>query len=197
MDKEKNKKMSKIVLILIVVIFITIIALIGAMMYIQKSVLKIYVDGKTANIKEGIILIGEEDIYIDIKGIAPYLGYDAHNGEYKEYSEDTNKCWVESTNETASYFLNSNKISKVEPNTSNDYVDYIIEDPVVSKNGKLYCTKEGIERGFNVVFNYSKQDNTIRISTLPHLVKQYTTATKNKRICMGKYYISKSKNYNI
>ena len=128
----------------------------------------------------GIILIDEDTkkVYIDIKGIAPYLNYYAHNGEYKVDSEDPNKCWVECNNETASFFLNSNKISKVEPNTNNDYEDYLITEPIISRNGKLYSTIEGIQIGFNIIFSYDEQANTIQIYTLPYLVNSYATSLK-------------------
>ncbi len=48
----KNKKISKIILILIVLIFIAMIAIICAIMYIQKSILKIYIDGVSVNMPE-------------------------------------------------------------------------------------------------------------------------------------------------
>lgn len=51
---------------------------------------------------------------------------------------------MESKNETASFFLNSNKISKMPPNPNLDYEDYMITDPVVNRNGKLYTSSEGI-----------------------------------------------------
>lgn len=128
----------------------------------------------------GIIIIDKatKKMYIDIKGIAPYLNYYAHNGEYKIDSEDKNKCWVESKNETASFFLNSNKISKVAPNTNNDYEDYLIAEPIISRDGKLYAVPEGIQVGFNVVFSYNDKTNTIQIYTLPYLVNSYATSLK-------------------
>lgn len=130
--------------------------------------------------QNGTIIVDEESqkTYIDIKVIAKYLGYDAHNGEYKIESEDTNKCWVECKQETASFFLNSNKISKVVPNSKDDYEEYLIEDPVISKNGKLYCTSEGIKVGFNSIFQYDKKTNTVQIFTLPSLVKTYSATLK-------------------
>lgn len=117
-------------------------------------------------------------MYIDIKGIAKYLNYDAHNGEYKIDTEDTNKCWVECKQETASFFLNSNKISKVVPRSNDDYEDYLITDPIINKNGKLYSTSEGIEIGFNSTFSYNKEKNTVEIYTLPYLVKLYESRLK-------------------
>lgn len=177
---EKTKKISRIILTAIVLVFIAIIAIICTILYLQKSVLKTYINGQAVSINEGIILIDNDTnkVYVDIKGIAPYLNYYAHNGEYKVNSEDTNKCWVECNNETASFFLNSNKISKVAPNTNNEYEDYLITEPIISKEGKLYSSIEGIQIGFNVEFSYDKQANTIQIHTLPYLVNSYATSLK-------------------
>lgn len=180
-DNLKNKKISRIVLIFIVLIFIAIIAIICTIIYIQNSVFRVYIDGVSVNLPEDTIIIDENSgkIYVDIKGIATYLGYEAHNGEYKLYTEDTNKCWVYCKDETASFFLNSNKISKVEPDVTKDYEDYTIEDPVISRNGKLYCSSEGIKIGFNVTLDYDADTNRLEIYTLPYLVTYYDTVLKN------------------
>lgn len=177
---EKDKKLSKILLVGIVIVAILIIGIMYAITYIQKNTFRIYVDGKEVSLAEDTILIDEQTgkIHVDIMGIASTLGYDAHKGEFKLYTEDENKCWVESKNETASFYLNSNKISKVVPNQTKDYEDYIIEDPIVRKNGKLYCTPEGIKIGFNVTFDYNAQAKNIQIYTLPYLVKSYTSQFK-------------------
>lgn len=180
-NNEKNNKVSKIILILIVLVFILIVAIIGTIMYIQNTAFKVYIDGNIVSMNEGIIQIDEQTgkVYIDIKGIASYLGYSAHNGEYKVDSEDTNKCWVECKNETASFFLNSNKISKVAPNSDSDYEDFVIEEPIISRNGKLYATTEAIGVGYNVTINYNKQSNSIQFYTLPYLVNLYGTKLKS------------------
>jgi len=178
-NNVQNKKLSRIILIFIILIFIAIIAIICTILYIQKSAFRVYIDGVSVNLPQDTIIIEENGkIYADIKGIAEYLGYTPHNGEYKLYTEDTNKCWVYSKNETASFFLNSNKISKVVPDITKDYEDYTIQDPVISKNGKLYCSAEGIKIGFNVTINYSNEANTLEIYTLPYLVKTYNATLK-------------------
>lgn len=179
-DNVKNKKLSRIILVFIALIFIAIIAIIGTILYIQQTAFRVYIDGVSVNLPEDTIIIEETGkVYADIKGIATYLGYTPHNGEYKLYTEDTNKCWVYSENETASFFLNSNKISKVVPDTTKDYEDYTISDPVINRNGKLYCSAEGIKVGFNVSLSYSQEANTLEIYTLPYLIKSYDTKLKN------------------
>lgn len=179
-NNDQDKKVSKIILISIIIVFILIVAIICTIMYIQKNVFRIYIDGKSVNLPSNMIIIDENTgkIQVDITGIAPYLGYDFHKGEFKLYTEDENKCWVENENETASFFLNSNKISKVVPNQTKDYEDYTIQDPVIRKNGKLYCTPEGIKIGFNVMFEYNQEGKNIQIYTLPYLVKTYEEKLK-------------------
>lgn len=176
----KSKKISRTILIFMILLFIAIIVIACVLMYIQKGVFRTYIDGVGVNLPEDTIIIepNTKKVYIDIRGIASYLGYDSHNGEYKLYTEDTNKCWVNNKNETASFYLNSNKISKVVPNTTKDYEDYTIEEPVVSIKGKLYSSIEGIKVGFNVLASYDEENNALQITTLPTLVKSYDAVLK-------------------
>ncbi len=178
---NKVKKLSSILLVLIILCFIVIIGIICLILYVQKNTFRVYIDGVSMNLPEDIFLIDKESgkIQVNIMEIASYLGYESHRGEYKLFTEDNNKCWVDSKNETASFFLNSNKISKMPPDQTKDYENYTISDPVISKNGKLYCSPEGIQIGFNVIFNYDEKLNTVQISTLPYLVEQYTKTFKN------------------
>lgn len=178
-EKKPNSKATKVLLIGIVLVFILIVAIILTILYVQNGTLKVYIDGQYVSLDKDTIVVEESGkVYIAIKDIAKSLGYDAHNGEYKLYSEDTNKCYVDCKEETASFFLNSNKISKAAPQQTNDYEDYTIEEPVIQKNGKLYCSAEGIQVGFNVSFDYSKEKNQIQIYTLPYLVSLYNTTIK-------------------
>lgn len=181
--EEKNTKKSKtttIILICIVLLILAIIGIVIFMIVVQDMVLKIYIDGKLVTLRENVIIVDNSSnkVYVSIKDIAPYLNYEAHNGEYKVFSEDTNKCWVNTKRETASFFLNSNKICKVYPDQTMDYEEYRIDDPVIEKNGKLYVTDDGIKIGFNTTFVYDKSSNTITINTLPNLVSKYSNTMK-------------------
>ncbi len=171
-NNNKGKKLTIIIISLMIIIAIIIIGIIAFMTTIKDDSLKIYIDGQRVSLPQDTIVINDK-IYVDIKGIASYLGYEAHNGEYKVYSEDTNKCYVNNKNETASFYLNSNKISKVEPVETEDYEDYTIKDVIISRNNKLYCSDEGIRIGFNVTFDYNQAQNQISIYTLPYLVTFY------------------------
>lgn len=49
---EKTKKISRIILIAIALVFIVIIAIICTILYLQKNILKTYVDGQAVSINE-------------------------------------------------------------------------------------------------------------------------------------------------
>lgn len=102
-------------------------------------------------------------------------------GEYKINSEDTSKMYVEAKDgtETTSFFLNSTLISKIPPNTVGDYENIELTAPVTAVDGKLYINSEGFMQGFNAIFAYNKEKNSIDIQTLPYLVKYYETNIKN------------------
>ena len=115
-------------------------------------------------------------IYISIKDIAPLVGYEWHNGEYKINVEDTNKMYVESKEETetTSFYLNSNVISKVAPNTTDDYEYITISEPVLKVADKMYVISDGFTKAFNSPFYYDKEKNRIIIQTLPSLIEGYS-----------------------
>lgn len=179
--KNKKNKTATIILVCIILLVLAIIGIVFFMLAVQNMTLKVYINGKLVTLNNNIVIVDNntDKVYVSIKDIAPYLDYEAHNGEYKVFSEDTNKCWVNTKRETASFFLNSNKICKVYPDQTRDYEEYRIDEPVVEKNGRLYTTAEGIQIGFNSIFAYDKTANTITINTLPNLVERYTTIMKN------------------
>ncbi len=48
---EKSKKVSRIILIAIILIFILIVAIICTILYIQKDILKIYINGQSVSME--------------------------------------------------------------------------------------------------------------------------------------------------
>lgn len=182
---SKNKKLLNLIIVGIVVVLLISAVLIGAIYYLnamQQKALKVYVDDKKINISENAFIIKNDKVYVAIKDIAKYLGYEVHNGEYKINSEESTKCYVENENETASFFLNSNKVCKVAPNSKEEYDEFIITEPVKNENNKLYVISDGIKIGCNVRFNYDIETNTIKIQTLPYLVGLYNTSITKLRI---------------
>ena len=175
--EEKKKKMTtKIILGAIIVVVLIIVGIVSYLLYVQSTTLKLTLDGQ-ANEKLKQLLVFEDDgtIYVPIKEVASYLGYESFNGEYSDKSESQSKCYVQSENEVANFTLGSNTIYKLDLTQNNSDYEYVhIKNPVKAINGVLYTTTEGIQEAFNVSFTYDQDTNRITIYTLPYLVQFYT-----------------------
>lgn len=174
-EEKKKKRTTRIVLIAIILVIIIIVAIISYLMYIQSTVMRLTIDGQ-ANEKLKNLLVFESDgtIYAPIKEIAAYFGYDSFNGEYSEKSEIQSKCYVQSENEIANFELGQNKIYKLDlTKRSTDYEYEYIKKPVKAINGVLYISTEGLEKAFNISFDYNQETNRITIYTMPYLYQYY------------------------
>lgn len=195
--KNDNSKMLKtIILASIIVLFLIAVGLFAALQGVKKNTLVVTVNGKqNEKVKEMLIMQDNGMILVPIRGIASYLGYDSYNGDYTNKSEDSSKCWAQTTgskDEIVSFALNSKRISKItndqKQGTVYSYCE--IDKEVEAKNGELYTTTDGIEKAFNVKFVYDQENKKIKISTMPYLVSSWDNALKD----LG--YSQSSKNFN-
>lgn len=166
-----------IILVAIVLVFCMIIGIISYLAYIKNSELKVFLNGQ-ANEKVKDLLVIEDNgtVYVPIKEIASYLGYESYNGEYGNKSEELSKCYVESESEIANFSLGSNKIYKLDlTKESENYWYMYSKDPIKAINGVLYATSEAAEKAFDISFDYDKDKNRIYIYTTPYLVQTYSS----------------------
>ena len=174
---DNSKKVAKIILIIIAILIIFIIGTFIAIVYIQDSELKLYINGNTnEKVKEMMVVESDGTIYFPIKVIASYLGYESYNGEYTNKSENASKCYIQSEEEIANFALNSNKIYKLKISDSTaNYEYYYASKPVKAINGKLYATTDALENAFNMSFTYDTNKHRIYIYTMPYLINAYTS----------------------
>lgn len=176
-EEKKKKKTTRILLIAIILIVLIIISIIAYLIYIQSTTMKLTIDGQ-ANERLKSLLVFENDgtIYAPIKEIATYFGYESYNGEYSEKSEQQSKCYVQNENEIANFELGQNKIYKLDLTEENADYEYVyMKKPVKAIGGVLYVSTEGLEKAFNISFNYSQESNTIAIWTMPYLYQGYAS----------------------
>ena len=139
-SNNKTKKTSnviKIIIVFIVLIVIAIIGIVAYMMYLESSILRVYVND-VENVEVKNLLSFEDDgtIYVPVRAISSYLGYSCYNGEYSNRSEDKSKCYVETTEEVVNLTLNSNKIYKLNLEEGDNNYTYIYMDkPVKAVEG--------------------------------------------------------------
>lgn len=170
---QKSKKVMKIITVLIIILLIISISLGIAIYFLKLQQFKFVVDGKSISKSDGIFIINEDKVYVSIKDISSVIGYKYYNGGYKQYTEDTNKCYVQSDNEVCMFEKDSNKIYKTIPDEI-DYEYFSLNEPVKNINGKLYTTLEDIGKACNLATQYNKEQNRVTINTIQFLANYYT-----------------------
>ena len=171
--KDKTRTKVTIVTILIFLVITIIIGILVAMSQMKEEGLKLLIDGSYNPKALQEIFFKDGKIYVKIRGIAEYLGFESYNGEYNNKSEELSKCYIEGENEVVNFELNARKIYKI--NLENDSYNYFyLDEPIIAKDGALYTTAEGITEAFNVSIIYDEQAQVIEIFTLPYLIRAYT-----------------------
>jgi len=170
-SKKEKTKMSKIILIIIAILVIAIIGIIIALGYIDNAQLKVTVDGQLQEKVKDMLVFDGDTVYISIRDIASYVGYQSYSGDYAERSEAKNKCYIQL----------SNKIYKLETQkTNSDYTYFYAKKPVKAINGKLYISSDGFQEAFNSSFIYNQDTNRIKIYTMNYLISSYQQTVLDK-----------------
>jgi len=184
-EKErKSKRLMKIIIIMIVLLLIISVSLFGAIYYLKAKQFKFYVDAQimpNKSITNDLFIYNNDKVYVSLKDIAEIIGYKYYNGGYKQYTEDTTKCYLESANEVVTFEKDIDKIYKT-PNGELDYTYYTIDEPIKRINGKLYITSKGLQTACNLQMGFDKEANEMIIYTLPYLTNFYITQYSNAAI---------------
>ncbi len=180
--QQRPKKIKRIILIIIIILLIAIFAIIGVLLSLREKPLIAYINGNQNNQVLDALKIQEDGtIYVSIKKFASYVGYEAFSGKYEEKSEETNKCYVQSSNEVVNLSLNNKRIYQLDLSTKEDedYRYYDMREQVVSKDGELCVRSNEIEQVFNTRLTYDKENNRIIIETLPYLIQEKSADVLN------------------
>ena len=171
--EETTKKDSdiarKIIIAMMILLIMVIMAVVYLLLTVKTSTFKITIDGKNASTtKEKLLRTVDGTTYFNIQELASLLKNDYHIGEYKVYSSDTDKCYIQSKEETASFYLNSTKICKLKVNKlTDDYDVFNSEKPVIEKDNVFYAPIDAIKIGFNI--KVTESESGINITTLDQL----------------------------
>lgn len=164
------------IMITLIIIF-TIMVIIKDIQPIDETI-KLYIDGQETKIEASTFFVENNKVYLSVRKISNIVGYEAHSGEYKIEAEDNSKVFVENKQETASMFLNSTIISKIEPEANDDYKNYTMSEPARNINGDIYVISDGIEIACNVKVDYDATKKIITVKTLPYIYDLYNKAVQ-------------------
>ncbi len=175
-EEKKKSKAPKIILGAIIVVFLLIVLILGYIMYLENTTIKLYLNGELNNNLLGILQIQDDGtIYAPIKEISKYFDYESYNGEYTDKSEEQTKCYVQSESEVVNFALGEDTINKLDLTNSSENYEYInLSNQIKANDGVLYASSDTLEKAFNISFEYNQNTNRIYIYTLPYLVQNYT-----------------------
>ena len=176
-NKQKKSKIIPILIVLLIILMVLSVIIVGTIIYLKGTILKINIDGiENSKLKEIINIQQTENdtkVYVPIRKIASYLGYNDYSGDYKYTSEDNTKCYVKNEYEISMFTLDSDVLVKTRGNSDYEYLK--LDEKVFENNGDLYTTIDGIKKAFNVEFIYNEKTNKIDIYTMDYLINIYTS----------------------
>lgn len=174
----KEKKLMRNIIIAIITLFVVSIILAITIYYLTSQLFKLNVDGQRKSMPANDLFVYDGDtIYVSLKDVAELIGYKYNQGGYKEYNEDPDKCYLESSNEICTFEEDEDTIYKTPVNTI-DYEYFTIDVPIKRINDKLYITSTGLELACNLTFNRNIDTNTITINTVTYYANYYTKNNK-------------------
>lgn len=165
---------TKILLAIIACVVIIILIIFMLLINIEQNNFTISVDGKSTTTvsKEKLITNIDSTTYINIEEFAKLVGYEYHKGEYKSFTLEEGKCYVQGIKETTTFYANDNKICKLPLNKlQEEYREHTVENTIKINNNKMYAPIDAIGVAFNV--NIEVSENSLTVYTLDYLVKYY------------------------
>ena len=200
---EKNNKNKKTVLTFLIICAILIVILLGIISYIkyQDSLqLKMFVDNKQVPISSTLLLEEDGVNYMNIRELANILGYSYQKGEYKNYTEDANSCYLRSAYEIVSmtadletitkYILNENNANLTK--NSQEDVENITNNQLITVDNKtgeqtvnitVESENETVETlAITEPIKYINQELYVPFSELPRIFNVQLNLTETNRI---------------
>lgn len=178
-QKKGMENSSKILLAIIACLVLIIILILILLLNIKTSTFNLLIDTKIQENYDISKLTTKIDniTYINVEEFAKLVGYEYHKGEYKAFTIEENKCYVQGKEETSTFYLDENKVYKLPLNElTQDYEEYTTKETVKSQNGKLYASIEAINVAFNVFIQ--EDEKKIDVYTLDYLVTAYDKKVK-------------------
>ena len=174
--KNKMETSTKILIAIIACIVLIITLILVLLSNIETNTFDLSIDTKPKSNYDINRLIEKIDdvTYINIEEFAKLVGYEYHGGEYKAFTIEEGKCYVQGSEETATFYANDNKVCKLPVNQlQEDYREYKVENTIKIKNDKMYAPIEAISIAFNV--SIGEDINSMTVYTLDYLIKYYNS----------------------
>ena len=214
--REKKKKVVMVSMILCFILMMFLIVLIGMIQYQDSKTLKMFIDGTQVKISPSLYKEIEGKKYVNIKEMAELLGYHYTQGEYNQYNENEESCYIANDYEIVAFTAEEKVFTKYAEDLTGKMT--IAEIPVTVKtkpgqsqkysldseikliDGVIYVPFEGeiATDLFNIILDWS-QKYRIRIYTINQVVasSKNTIARLNYTSMSGDYENLKAMLYGL
>ncbi len=189
--KKKSRSKKGIIISIVICAFLIAILLIMIIMinYQDSVTLKMYLDNTQISIPTDFYREIDGIVYINVKDIGNLLGYTYTRGEYGEYNENEDSCYLENDYEILAITAGSDKFSKyiqMSPDATladikavaknkNGYCEtFKIKNPVKFEDGILFADADNIGDMFNVQLQF--EEYRIRIYSLNYIINMTKTS---------------------
>ena len=182
-QNNKQSKGKKIVLTLLIIsIFLLITLILGVLMLksnSNKTTLGLNVNGQNIPI-DNIMLINDENgkTYISIQNVAKLVGNNYIEGGYLQDKDNKNKCYIENSNQTIEYEVNSTSIRKVILNSDLGNEEYELKNKIIVNDNVKYIALEDLNVGCNVIYSFSEEEYKINLYNPENLLEIYNETLK-------------------
>ncbi|MBP3801709.1 MAG: hypothetical protein J6I85_06795 [Clostridia bacterium] len=170
--KDKKPIIAVILLVAIFIVAILIVVTYATLVKMKGKELTISLNGNNnAELKKIIQIEDDGTMYVPIRDIAEYLNYKSYNGNYRNKSENSDECYIETKEEIVTFVDGAEEIEKINPSNS-ETTYFRLEKPIKTKNNKLYISSDGFEIAYNVKCEYDKSKNKISIKTMDYIIEE-------------------------
>lgn len=192
--QESKSKKKKIILFFIILLILAVVALVISIVVLKKkdsNTSKLFINGNKANWSSTLFLSKDDNTYVSCKDMADIIGGEYLKGEYKAFTQDKDKGYIQTKYEVITFSSGSkyvkkylqneldledvsdiNEINTEESayivNSKNDTMElYELSSEIIFENDLIYIPIEDMEKVFNV--DFSNNGNSIYIYTLDYL----------------------------
>lgn len=179
--KVGKTKGQKMVLKLLIFSIVLLFVIIGLIVYIimtkpvPKKIIKLKINKQDVDSSQEFIQTATNgEIYIELKELAKLLNYNYYNGAYLEFSENKEKCYIDTGNEIIGMEKDSKMIYKLATNDTRGYEYFELSKMIIFNNDKLYINALDLPVALNLKIENGS------INTLDIVADSYKTKITEK-----------------
>lgn len=185
---DRRKKLIGAMFILCIIAIVVLLLLIQQIKKVDAATLKFYIDGQQKTITSTLFYSENGINYINVKELAQLLGVKYTAGQYQQYNESDESCYITDDFEDTTITVGENKFQKIADNTNvssqlgklkidvktedGTSSTFVAEVPPIFVNQQIYIPFSSLRDMFSISVDDSNAKR-IKFYTLAYLYETY------------------------